>query len=305
MSIKQCAAGFLAGVSLCLLPITGCSADSASDTDSDTYGKEADTVDHAVTTNGCRDGYPDYQRIHTGLGVSSVPANDGAYDISQYCLNEINIRRRTDNHPFKTTTLRNYHDAYSALLPNFARMGIDTTPDKNDASQTCPWCQSVANAKAGGHSGYGICGGQGATAAYCGVGNNATIKDAVKGCLDMIENEKGFSGHQGGLLWDTSRPVSCVLGVITASGAKKKGISINWGPPTITDYSRPNGARCKRAKHCASGTCTDGRCKGRGGETCPTNDNIDCSLHAGDDPGICVRKNAACASGNCSSGKCR
>jgi len=308
MNIKHLASGLFSILSLTVLSMAGCAAEPTSESDDvdEMDVENVDSAEEALTTGSvtceAKGGISaGTYKLYTGIASAGSDAinNDGAYDIRSYCVAEINKRRSTTHTSYQSKTLKPYHVAYStAVDPNYtvatvAGDGLNTTTQA---------CRAIADAKAGTHSGYGSPL-PGATTAFCGADGFTTVASAVSNCMNMIEAESGYSGHQGGLLWDTARPISCALGVITVNGTKKKGISIDWGTPT-TKTGRPNGARCKANSYCSSGVCgADGRCKGAANSTCPSAKAQDCTDHP-EDPGLCVQKGAACSSGVCNNGKC-
>jgi hypothetical protein len=306
MNIKHVAAGLLSIVSLSVFSVAGCATNTAPDEDADAVNDETDafdeeevgTADEAITsgTVTCSGAVLSgtINRYTNVVGTDAIN-NDGAYDVKSICVAEMNKRRRTSHASYGGLTLNAYHVYHasdnSSIVPSYTAASI------SGAAITTEACQAVADAKKGGHAAYGNPL-PGSTGAFCGP-TAATAGQAISDCMNTIEAESGFSGHQGGLLWDTARPITCTIGVATVNGVKKKGITINWGTPT-TNSGRPNGARCKGASSCTSGVCTDGRCKGAAGSACPAAKSLDCTQHS-EDAGLCLQRDVACASGVCKS----
>jgi len=308
MNVKHIAGALLSIVSLAVLGMAGCAADPTLDA-VDVDEENLDSIGEAITngTVTCQTlgslTAGTYNR-YTNVASTDAFNNDGAYDIRSYCTTEMNKRRNTTHTSYDNLSLSPYHIATgTSNLPNYTSATPGTQVDT-----TVEACRAISDAKAGGHSNYGnpMIPNAGSTAAFCPVGG-ATIADAVRGCLNMIEQETGFGGHQGGLLWDNPRPISCTLGVAAVNGVKKKGITIGWGQPTLRS-GLANGSRCKANYYCTSGVCdtaTDSRCKGASGSACLAAEGADCTAHK-EDTGVCVHRGAACSSGVCkSNGTCQ
>lgn len=76
-----------------------------------------------------------------------------------------------------------------------------------------------------------------------------------------------------------------LLGVVLAAAA------ISGSSPATADSKLGNGAECKWSSDCASGDCSDHKCKPKSNEK--LGNGADCKW------------SSDCASGDCSSGKCR
>jgi hypothetical protein len=326
VSIKHFVATGFVSIFATAVTLAGCSGDSTSDTG----GDEASDNAGAVTAHGCTpltnakwQGTPYYNQAYDYTTIVSAAAdgstivnNNGAYDATDYCNAQIRARRQATHHikllDATSTSLNPYYAlASGGVVPTYRRStNLDTTPDVTVSSQTCAWCKAAADAAVGNHAVYGNCPDDNSEG-FCGFtpSSTMTVKQAIDNCFSMFENEKGASaGHKGALVvWDTARPISCVMGVTTVSGVKKGGITVMYGWP---DKNQPNGANCKLSTACTSGKCFNGRCVGAPGATCPANDSLNCSKHP-EDVALCVSKNAACinaagtANGTCTSGICR
>ncbi len=310
MNIKHFAASLLSIVSFSVLSVAGCATDSVPeegvevDDEMDEFEEEdLGTAEDAITQGSVTcsgsvlsGSIKRFTNVASGDSINT----DGAYDVKGICVAEMNKRRGTTHSSYSGKTLKPYHVYHasdnSSIVPNYTAASITGTATTTEA------CQAVADAKKGGHAGYGNPL-PGSTGAFCGA-SAGTAGEAIIGCLNTIESQTGFSAHQGGLLWDTARPITCSIGVATVNGVKKKGVTINWGTPT-TNTGRPNGARCKGNGYCTSGVCgTDSRCKGASGSACPAKQSLDCTEHS-EDTGLCLQRGIACSSGVCnSSNKC-
>lgn len=310
MNAKHVASALFSVISLTFLGMAGCAAETASDAGDgveeeglDSTGEAAEAITSTnISCNTSGSLTAGTYRLYTGVASTNAFNNDGAYDIRSYCTSEMNKRRNTTHTSYSNLTLNPYHIATgTSTLPNYTAATAGTQVNTTTAA-----CQAISDAKYGGHSLYGnpMIPTAGTSQAFCPVGG-ATIADAVRGCLNAIEQENGFAGHQGGLLWDNPRPISCELGVYTDGGVQKKGITIVWGQPALRS-GLANGSRCKANYYCTSGVCgSDGRCKGATGSACRAANGVDCTDHP-EDPGVCVARGTACSSGVCtSSGTCQ
>ncbi len=313
MNVKHAVHGLVSMVSLTFLAVAGCATgtipededllDDAIEATEEEDEESLDTAEDALSSGQVTCSGQVLGGTHkrfTGVVGTDALDKDGAYDVKSICVAEMNKRRRTKHLSYGGKTLEPYRvynaTNNSSYLASYtvatAEVGLDTTTEA---------CRAIADAKVGNHAGYGNPL-PGATTAFCPADSSTTASHAISNCMNMIEAESGFFGHQGGLLWDTARPISCAIGVITVNGKKERGVSIGWGTPT-KKTDRPNGARCKSDSYCSSGNCgDDGRCKGASGSACPGADSLACSEHP-EDPGLCLKKGIACQSGVCKSDK--
>lgn len=263
--------------------------------------------------------------------ISAVNDTNTSYDVSNYCTTAINARRQTTHSRTKNgtaTTIKPYYSlsssnvvpAYTAVTSNIAA----TT-----GSSVCRLCKGLADAKAGDHAGYGMCYGispdetgpttNEVSVGWCGATIGKTAQEVVDSCLNSFENEDGAgAGHKGPIVWDTTRGISCIVGVYVdpTTGAKKAGISISYSYPP-RNAAAANGDSCKVSGECLSKKCSNSRCVGfassipdgssavtQGVSTCPIADSKNCTEHP-EDSALCVSKNLACSSGVCLNATCQ
>jgi hypothetical protein len=347
MSIKHLITTGFVTIFATALTMVGCNADSASETQGDEeISSDSDAVAVAVDctlTSPNKLASSNYLNAIAATETTVISAiNNGntAYDVTSYCTAAINARRRTAHSRTKlvngvivTTPIQPYYNLYDAqIVSPYTAIGINvaavnsvTTPY---ASSVCRLCEGLSNAKAGDHSNYGACGGAAPDATgpltndvsdgFCGVTVGTTAKNAVDTCLNSFENEDGpGAGHKGPMAWDTTRGISCLIGVYVdpATGAKKAGITVNYSYPPRNALA-PNGAACKVSGECLSKKCA-GRCVGFSSSAtaavraCPAADSKNGAVvtpaygaEHKEDPSLFFSKNLACASGICSNSVC-
>lgn len=350
MSIKHLITTGFVTIFATALTMVGCNADSASDTQGDEeVSSDSDAVAVAVnctstSPNGlASSNYSNAIAATETTVISAINNGNTAYDITSYCTAAINARRTTLHSRTKngvTTPIKPYYNLYNAqIVSPYTAIGINVAAVNSAtvpyASSVCRLCEGLSNAKAGGHSNYGACYGTAPDATgpltsdvsdgFCGVTVGTTAKNAVDSCLNGFESEDGAgAGHKGPMAWDTTRGISCLIGVYVdpVTGAQKAGITVNYSYPPRNALA-PNGAACKVSGECLSKKCA-GRCVGfnssirvgsttptAGVSTCPAADSkngavVDPAYGAEhkEDPALFFSKNLACASGTCTNSVC-
>lgn len=253
--------------------------------------------------------------------ITAINDENSSYDVSEYCASAINARRQTLHTRTKkgtTTEIKPYYGLTdSAIIPPYTPILSNVTA--RSGSSVCRLCKGLADAKKSGHAGYGMCYGiapdptgpttNEVSVGWCGASIGITAKQVVDSCLNSFENEDG-GGHKGPIIWDSTRGISCTIGVYVdpATKIKKAGISISYSYPP-RNAKAPNGSNCKVSGECLSKKCSKSRCVGSSTEvlgvsTCPADDSKNCTEHP-EDKSTCVSKNLACTSGKCTNGKCQ
>lgn len=249
--------------------------------------------------------------------ISAVNNFNTSYDVSEYCTTAMNARRRTAHSRTKsgtTATIQPYYVlATGSVLPEYT--AITTNINATSGSSVCRLCKGLADAQVSNHAGHGMCYGiapdptgpltNEVAVGFCGASIGGTAKQAVDGCLNSFENETGGGGHKGAIVWDTTRGISCIIGVYVDpdTGAKKAGISMSYSYPP-RNAAAANGDNCKVSGECLSKKCKDSRCVGAANSACPATDSKNCTEHP-EDTALCFSKNLACDSGTCAAGLCQ
>jgi hypothetical protein len=350
MNIKHVITTGFVTIFAAALTMVGCNADSASDTEGD---EETNSNSEAVAVivnctstspNGlASSNYSNAIAATEATAIAAIGDTNTVYDITSYCTAAINARRTTVHSRTKsgvTTTIQPYYNLYDAqIVSPYTAIAINVAATNSVAtpysSSVCRLCEGLSNAKAGDHSNYGACGGAAPDATgpltadvadgFCGVTVGTTAKNAVDTCLNSFESEDGpGAGHKGPMVWDTTRGISCLIGVYVdpVTLVKKAGLTVNYSYPPRNALA-PNGAACKVSGECLSKKCA-GRCVGfnssirvgsttatAGVSTCPAADSKNgwvispatVAVHS-EDPALWFSKNLACASGTCTGGIC-
>lgn len=330
MRIKRLVATGFTMIFATAVAVAGCGVDSGSDA----AGDEVSTGEQAVAvTVDCKANSPNqyvgpnYSNAIAATQstvIDAISNKNTAYDISGYCATAINNRRRTVHTRTKngvTTSINPYYNLYNtSVVPTYTAIGVNV--GATTGSSVCRLCKGLADAKAGGHAGYGSCYGiapdatgpttNDVSVGFCGAAIGQTAGAVVDGCLNLFENETGSGGHKGPIMWDSSRGISCVIGVYVdpTTGAKKAGITFSYSYPP-RNGTMPNGGNCKVSGECLSNKCSNSRCVGfassipagsttvkSGVSACPASNSTNCSTHP-EDTSLCFPRTLACASGVC------
>jgi hypothetical protein len=280
MNIKHLVATGLMTFFAAAIATTGCSVRSGSDLDSDSdmaedmaeedISEAAEAVTVAVDCTASQPNpnsgatWSSYSRAATvaaGTVIDAIDVQNTVYDASAYCATAINKRRR-ENHQRTVkingvTTVQNvkpYYNAYdNEYVPPYTATSINVSATAG--SSACRMCKGLADAKVSGHAGYGFCYGLAPEATgpttndvavgWCpaNIGQNAHA--AIDGCLNSFEAEQG-GGHKGPIVWDSTRNISCKIGVYVdpVTKAKKAGITVDYTYQPRNNTT-PNGGNCK------------------------------------------------------------